>query len=145
MEKKSYDKIIYILIFVVVCIILIADVIVGSIWTSRMSKPLNISVTNSNIVISNWGNDSIALKSIDKIELLNKSPETYGSDNGDSNYNKLYLGVHLKGFGVAKCFVENINCKNIYIKTKDQRYLLGLNNNSESEKLYDKIERKIKV
>lgn len=145
MEKKSREKIIYILIFVVVCIILIVDVIVGSIWTSRMSKPLDISVNNNNIVITNWGNDSIALKNIEQIELLNKSPETYGTDNGDSNYNKLYLGIHVKGFGVVKCFVENTNCKNIYIKTKNQSYLLGLNNNSESEKLYDKIEKKINL
>lgn len=46
---------------------------------------------------------------------------------------------YMKNLGFTECYVNNANDKVIYIKTANNQFLIGLNNNIDTKYLYNKL------
>ncbi|WP_436513831.1 PH domain-containing protein [Clostridium thermobutyricum] len=139
-NKSKLSRKISLKVIIAIVIVIIAGVVVIMPMTNT-SKPFKVDVNNTNIIIDGWGSAKINLNDIKEIKLLKKAPEVEWNDGGGNIGNKIFGDEHLNELGSTNCFVENDNEDVIYIKTGNEKYLIGFNNDNKTISLFNKIKK----
>ena len=119
--------------------VIIAIVVIMSM--KNTNKPFKVEVNNTNIIIDGWGSAKINLSDIKEVKLLEKAPEVEWNYGWGNIGNKIFGDEHLNELGSTNCFVENDNEDVIYIKTGNEKYLIGFNNDNKTISLFNKIKK----
>lgn len=140
-ENKSKLSRKFSLKVIIAIVILIIAVVVVIMSMTNTSKPFKVEVNNTNIIIDGWGSAKINLSDIKEVKLLEKAPEVEWNDGGGNIGNKIFGDEHLNELGSTNCFVENDNEDVIYIKTGNEKYLIGFNDDNKTISLFNKIKK----
>ncbi|WP_195972682.1 hypothetical protein [Clostridium thermobutyricum] len=102
------------------------------------NKKFDITLTKNTLDITGKNGVNLNLDNIIELNLLNSAPSII-LNGGGQNGNIIYGHNYMKNLGFTECYINNAKGKVIYIKTTTNQFLIGLDNNTLTQNLYNKL------
>ncbi|MEH6940595.1 DUF3784 domain-containing protein [Bacillus sp. JJ722] len=103
------------------------------------NKDTNVTITNEAIEMSGMYDDTIAIKDIDELKMIDRLPSDTIKSNGFATETRSLGSFHSKKWGSGRHYAFTKYPPYIWIKTDEKYYILNSKNEQETSKWYQEI------
>lgn len=143
MDSKSNNRAFLITISILFSIMIILFIYLGIYFSNMTKAPFTCDITNNSILINGWGNANINLNNIESVSLIDAPLKVVSNNGGGAIGKKIYGDEKISTYGYAKCFVENLTHKSIFIKATDANYIINFNSTEQTVNKFNEIKQKL--